>query len=103
MITPPFSKTLLELLPHPAQLLYGLVKGGGIEIDKDNKTITVTTPYPYDLEIIQYYLDQIDKYENEYGEAVRAANDEFAKIPDNEQNYLNEIRKVLNQIITILR
>lgn len=103
MITPPFSKTLLELLPHPAQLLYGLVKGGGIEIDKENKTITVTAPYPYDLELIQYYLDQIDKYESEYDQAVKAANDEFTAMPDNEQTRFNEIRKILNQIVTILR
>jgi hypothetical protein len=104
MITPPFTKTLQELLPADAQLLFGLLKAGGVVIEKQSETITISNPYIYDINLIQSYIDALNQFETEYLQQVQTENnDPTAQIPDNEQNYINEVRKILNQIITGLR
>jgi hypothetical protein len=104
MITPPFDRTLKELLPTDAQLLVGLIEAGGVVIDKNTQTITISAPYNYDLNLIQSYITSLDAYESEYRTAVQTENnDPTASIPDNEQNYINEVRKILTQIINRLQ
>jgi hypothetical protein len=104
MQIPTVDQKLSDLLPSNIQLLYGLVKAGGVIIDKEAQTITLNVPYTYsraDIEFMQY---QIEQWKQQYDQQVRSMNpDAYPEIvAPNEFSLFNDTLKIYDQLLQVM-
>lgn len=97
-ISPVPTPSIEELLPIPMMFLYGCLRQGQINIDRENNTINVTE-MPYDPGLIDMYIQQLDQYESNYKNSL-AANG--IDITTNEEKLFNSIRQIYSEIKTFI-
>ena len=91
---------IFEILPPQAQLLYGIITQGEFSIDKENHQVNLVKDYFYDKDYIESLLLDIPVYEARYLEWYRSYYDEpTASMPIEIENFFNDIKKLLEQII----
>jgi len=100
MNTTILQKRLLELLPSNIQLLYGLLKSGGVVVDKTNETITINQPYQYIISELTQQRDLVLQEREQYLRQIQLdANDSTATIPLNEEAMFSDIIKVYEVVL----
>ena len=73
MNTPPIvTPTLLDMLPMPMMFLYGCLRQGQINVDRENKIINVSQ-MPYDPNLIGMYQQQLAQAQQQYQQQCEAA------------------------------
>ena len=66
MNTPPIPvPALAEMLPLPMMFLYGCLRQGQINVDRENKIINVSQ-MPYDPNLIDLYQQQVQQAQQQY-------------------------------------
>ena len=73
MNTPPIvTPTLLDMLPMPMMFLYGCLRQGQINVDRENKIINVSQ-MPYDPNLIDLYQQQLAHAQQQYQQQCESA------------------------------
>jgi hypothetical protein len=100
MNTPFLQKRLVDLLSTNIQLLYGMIKSGGVSIDKTACTVTITTPYQYNIEELIQQRDEVLLAQDQYLNQVRTeSQDPNAVLPYNESMMFSDILKMYDIIL----
>lgn len=93
-ISPVPTPAIDEMLPLPMMFLYGCLKHGIVDIDRENKIINISN-MPYDPVLIDMYITQLDQYESEYRNGL---NVKGIEISTNEEKLFNSIRQIYSEI-----
>ena len=73
MNTPPIvTPTLLDMLPMPMMFLYGCLRQGQVNVDRENKIINVSQ-MPYDPSLIDLYQQQLARAQQQYQQQCESA------------------------------
>lgn len=73
MNTPPvITPTLLQMLPMSMMFLYGCLRQGQINVDRENKIINISQ-MPYDPNLIEIYQQQVQQAQQQYQQQCEAA------------------------------
>jgi hypothetical protein len=85
---------LEELLPMPMMFLYGCLRQGQINVDRENQLITISE-IPYDVNMLDSYMIRLDQYQAEYTSKLESIGSE---ISSNELQMFNSIREIYSDI-----
>ena len=85
---------LEELLPMPMMFLYGCLRQGQINVDRENQLITISE-IPYDVNMLDSYMIRLDQYQAEYTSNLELIGSE---ISSNELQIFNSIREIYSDI-----
>jgi hypothetical protein len=73
MNTPPIiTPTLIEMLPMPMMFLYGCLRQGQVNVDRENKVINISE-MSYDPNQIAMYQQQLEQAQQQYQQQCEAA------------------------------
>jgi hypothetical protein len=73
MNTPPIPvPALAEMLPMPMMFLYGCLRQGQVNVDRENKVINISQ-MPYDPNQIAMYQQQVQQAQQQYQQQCAAA------------------------------
>lgn len=93
-ISPVPMTKLEELLPMPMMFLYGCLRQGQINVDRENQLITISE-IPYDVNMLDSYMIRLDQYQAEYTSKLESIGSE---ISSNELQMFNSIREIYSDI-----
>jgi hypothetical protein len=93
-ISPIPMTRLEELLPMPMMFLYGCLRQGQINVDRENQLITISE-IPYDVNMLDTYIIRLDQYQAEYTSKLESIGSE---ISSNELQMFNSIREIYSDI-----
>ena len=93
-ISPIPMTRLEELLPMPMMFLYGCLRQGQINVDRENQLITISE-IPYDVNMLDSYMIRLDQYQAEYTSNLESIGSE---ISSNELQMFNSIREIYSDI-----
>ena len=97
-ISPVPTPTIEELLPMQMMFLYGCVRQGQINIDRENKTINVTE-MPYDIDMLRICMQQLERIETEYKTNLENLG---ISLSSNDETLFNSIHHIYNEIKTFI-
>jgi hypothetical protein len=69
---PIITPTLIEMLPIPMMFLYGCLRQGQVNVDRENKVINISE-MPYDPNQIVMYQQQLEHAQQQYQQQCEAA------------------------------
>jgi hypothetical protein len=93
-ISPIPMTRLEELLPMPMMFLYGCLRQGQINVDRENQLITISE-IPYDVNMLDSYMIRLDQYQAEYTSNLESIGSE---ISSNDLQMFNSIREIYSDI-----
>ena len=93
-ISPIPMNRLEELLPMPMMFLYGCLRQGQINVDRENQLIKISE-IPYDAKLLELYMLRLDQYEAQYITDLESIGSE---ISSNELQIFNSIREIYSDI-----
>ena len=101
---PIVEKRLQELLPSNVMLMFGLVKAGGVVIDRELETVTIDAPYMYNRNDIQSMQYQVEEWKQQYIQQVQLKNPDLDvnEIAINEIAQFNDALKVYDQLLQVM-
>lgn len=104
MQIPVVEKRLSDLLPANTMLMFGLVKAGGVIIDKNNETVTIEQPYSYSRLELKNMQSQVESWKQQYIQQVQNMNpdQDVNIIAANEIAQFNEALKIYDQLLQVM-
>jgi hypothetical protein len=93
-ISPVPMTRLQELLPMPMMFLYGCLRQGQIEVDRENQLIKISE-VAYDVNMLDVYIQRLDQTEAQYIADLEANGLELST---NEMQVFNSIREIYSEI-----
>lgn len=99
----PLQKKLTELFPVNIQLLHGLLRAGGVIVDKESQTMTLSAPYQYVISELEQQRTAVLQYQQEYLRQYQTENNDFTlQMPVNEQQMFLDILKIYDYLLQII-